>query len=314
MILNQNGTASKRNKGPGFYLARSSVNAGGGRVQRPRRPAVNAHARDSDSGAVSERLFRLSMFLASQDCYSAMQEITALFNHLTVTGKGNLDFKVSRTADLEQGRSQRSDMSGQGSVCFSDVEDGSCYSHFYSTNGGSYDEHSFACDSDPDEVGVVHESGRGSCVSECSVEVEIESGVPEIKVHLGKAERDCRICHMGLESESHESGVPIELGCSCKDDLAAAHKNCAETWFKIKGNRTCEICHSVARNVYGANEETTENLSDSNNATAVSTTSAPATPETRRFWHGHRFLNFLLACMVFAFVISWLFHFNVPSS
>ena len=34
--------------------------------------------------------------------------------------------------------------------------------------------------------------------------------------------------------------------------------------------------------------------------------------ETRRFWQGHRFLNFLLACMVFAFVISWLFHFNVP--
>jgi hypothetical protein len=42
---------------------------------------------------------------------------------------------------------------------------------------------------------------------------------------------------MGLESESHESGPPIELGCSCKEDLAAAHKNCAEAWFKIKGNR-----------------------------------------------------------------------------
>lgn len=146
-------------------------------------------------------------------------------------------------ADLEQGSSQRSDMSGQGSVCFSDAEDGgSCYSHFYSTNGGSYDEHSFACcDSDPEFGGVHdhhdHESGRCSSVSECSVEVEIESGVPEIKVHLDKVERECRICHMGLESDSHESGVPIELGCSCKDDLGSAHKNCAETWFKIKGDR-----------------------------------------------------------------------------
>lgn len=80
-------------------------------------------------------------------------------------------------------------------------------------------------------------------------------------------------------------------------------------------NRTCEICHSIARNVYGTNEELTEHLSDGNNATTATTLNTPApSAEPRRFWHGHRFLNFLLACMVFAFVISWLFHFNVPSS
>ncbi|XP_027352776.1 uncharacterized protein LOC113863406 [Abrus precatorius] len=220
--------------------------------------------------------------------------------------------------DLEQGNHRPSvvgsDVSGEGSLCFSDADDGSCYSRFYSTNGGSYDDYSFACVSDP-EVGGVPESGRASSVSDCSVEVETRNGVPEIKVHLAKVERDCRICHMGLESESHESGVPIELGCSCKDDLAAAHKHCAEAWFKIKGNRTCEICHSIARNVHGANEESTEHSSDNNNATTAATLSMPPpSAETRRFWHGHRFLNFLLACMVFAFVISWLFHFNVPSS
>ncbi|KAK7339778.1 hypothetical protein VNO77_20460 [Canavalia gladiata] len=220
--------------------------------------------------------------------------------------------------DLEQGNHHcsvvGSDVSAEGSVCFSDADDGSCYSRFYSTNGGSYDDYSFACVSDP-EVGGVPNSMRASSVSDCSVEVETITGVPEIKVHLAKVERDCRICHMGLESESHESGAPIELGCSCKGDLAAAHKHCAEVWFKIKGNRTCEICHAVARNVHGANEDSTEHLSDNNNAGAAATLSitAPST-ETRRFWHGHRFLNFLLACMVFAFVISWLFHFNVPSS
>ncbi|KAJ7950224.1 RING/FYVE/PHD zinc finger superfamily protein [Quillaja saponaria] len=218
--------------------------------------------------------------------------------------------------DLEQGGLRRSvagsDMSADGSLCFSDADDAeSCYSHFYSTNGGSYDEYSFACVSDP-EVGGVAESRRVSFVSDCSVQVEIETGLPEIKVHLAKIERDCRICHMGLESDSRESGLPIELGCSCKDDLAAAHKHCAEAWFKIKGNRTCEICHSVARNVYGANEESTEHSNETNNTTAASSVSASAPPaETRSFWHGHRFLNFLLACMVFAFVISWLFHFNV---
>lgn len=78
---------------------------------------------------------------------------------------------------------------------------------------------------------------RRSSVSECSVEVDLECGVPEVKLHLAKVERDCRICHLTLDTTNHESGIPIELGCSCKDDLAAAHKHCAEAWFKIKGNK-----------------------------------------------------------------------------
>lgn len=95
-----------------------------------------------------------------------------------------------------------------------------------------------------------------------------------------------------------------------KDDLAAAHKHCAETWFKIRGNKTCEICGSIAHNVAGANEA--ELLEQWNEANDAATAAAPSA-ETRNFWQGHRFLNFLLACMVFAFVISWLFHFNVHS-
>nr|TKS17599.1 transcriptional activator Myb-like [Populus alba] len=144
--------------------------------------------------------------------------------------------------------------------------------------------------------------------------VDLECGAPEIKLHLAKVERDCRICHLTMDAGNLESGVPFELGCSCKDDLAAAHKQCAEAWFKIKGNKTCEICGSVARNVAGVNE--TELAEQWNQATdgAMATTTAPVQPaETRNFWQGHQFLNFLLACMVFAFVISWLFHFNIPS-
>ncbi|CAI9779249.1 unnamed protein product [Fraxinus pennsylvanica] len=74
------------------------------------------------------------------------------------------------------------------------------------------------------------------------------------EMHLWKVGRDCRICHLSLVSASPETGVAIELGCSCKDDLAAVHRHCAETWFKIKGNKTCEICNSIARNVVGPNE------------------------------------------------------------
>jgi hypothetical protein len=165
-------------------------------------------------------------------------------------------------------------------------------------------------------VGVSEKTG--SSASECSVEVDLEVAVLENKVHLAKSDRDCRICHLSFDESNHESGAPIELGCSCKEDLAAAHKHCAEAWFKIKGNKTCEICGSVAHNVVGVNEPTDMlepwNL-DGNEAADGAATGGQVGPteNSRNFWQGHRFLNFLLACMVFAFVISWLFHFNVPS-
>ncbi|XP_077238843.1 uncharacterized protein LOC143879987 [Tasmannia lanceolata] len=185
----------------------------------------------------------------------------------------------------------------EGSVCYSDAEENSWHSPF---DSHADEECRFSGGSDP-EIGGVSES-------DCCSEVDLESGVPEIKVHLAKVEKDCRICHLSLESANHESGIPIELGCSCKEDLAAAHKQCAEAWFKIKGNKTCEICGATARNVVGGNEtEFMEHWNETSNAVAATPT------ETRNFWHGHRFLNFLLACMVFAFVISWLCHFNVPS-
>nr|ACF80692.1 unknown [Zea mays] len=49
----------------------------------------------------------------------------------------------------------------------------------------------------------------------------------------------CRICHLGPEDD--ESAVPgsevMLLGCGCKDELGAAHQQCAEAWFRIKGDR-----------------------------------------------------------------------------
>ncbi|EMS60604.1 hypothetical protein TRIUR3_23118 [Triticum urartu] len=188
-----------------------------------------------------------------------------------------------------------------------------------------------------------------------------------------KAEKNCRICHLGLESAAAEAGAGITLGCSCKGDLSYSHKQCAETWFKIRGNKsgdishyksvcsdgtvggrslsnplrgilarsvqhsstfppysynvaviqgiialnayrvklatTCEICSSTACNVVVLGDPEFVEQSNESNTTAA----GHAFPnESRRFWQGHRFLNFLLACMVFAFVISWLFHFNVP--
>ncbi|KAD7480206.1 hypothetical protein E3N88_03342 [Mikania micrantha] len=157
-------------------------------------------------------------------------------------------------------------------------------------------------------VGVVssseeeEEKGRESSMSEFSV-VDLEIGGGGVhgdegsKVHLSKIERDCRICHLSLDltNQDSENGIPIELGCSCKDDLAAAHKHCAEAWFKIKGNKTCEICGSIAHNVAGANEaELMEQWNEANDAVSSATPpggTTTATSDNRNFWQGHRALT-----------------------
>ncbi|KAK9742378.1 hypothetical protein RND81_03G168400 [Saponaria officinalis] len=135
----------------------------------------------------------------------------------------------------------------------------------------------------------------------------------KVSVNSPKKQRDCRICHVSFDGSNIESGLTIELGCSCKEDLASAHKHCAEVWFKIRGNKTCEICGSTARNVVGVNEADSMEQWNEANDIAPAPAVVPHPAEARHFWQGHKFLNFLLACMVFAFVISWLFHFNVSS-
>ena len=107
----------------------------------------------------------------------------------------------------------------------------------YSDFGDRSDEEQRCSSGSGNEIVGVSDKESGSSVSECSAEVDLECGVPEIKLHLAKVERDCRICHLSLDATNQESGFPMELGCSCKDDLAAAHKQCAEAWFKIKGNK-----------------------------------------------------------------------------
>ncbi|KAL3839454.1 hypothetical protein ACJIZ3_024045 [Penstemon smallii] len=199
--------------------------------------------------------------------------------------------------DLECGRRSSAVEEEEGSVCFSDADEGSCNSQFYSTadGDGSYDDY---CGSE-----ILEDEG-----------LDLENGEKKLNLGIGVIERDCRICHLSLVSSSPGSGVAMELGCSCKDDLAAAHKHCAETWFKIKGNKTCEICNSIACNVVGPNDiEAIHQASEGTDAVATTTSSASTLSENRSCLNGHRFLNFLLACMVFAFVISWLFHFNISS-
>ncbi|KAJ0266067.1 RING/FYVE/PHD zinc finger superfamily protein [Hirschfeldia incana] len=41
----------------------------------------------------------------------------------------------------------------------------------------------------------------------------------------------------------------LELGCSCKNDLALVHYACALKWFVNHGSTVCEICGNVAVNI-----------------------------------------------------------------
>jgi len=142
---------------------------------------------------------------------------------------------------------ESSDEEEEGSQRFSDADDRSWHSH--SRQGSALEDcistsAPISCDTGAATAGggdTATERARKSCVSECSLDddvVDLEAGLAEItKASPDKAERNCRICHLGLDSAASESGAGIVLGCSCKADLSRAHKQCAETWFKIRGNK-----------------------------------------------------------------------------
>lgn len=48
---------------------------------------------------------------------------------------------------------------------------------------------------------------------------------------------DYRICQ-----QQHTEEPLIDLGCSCRGELAKAHRSCIDMWFKNKGSNKCEVC------------------------------------------------------------------------
>lgn len=141
-------------------------------------------------------------------------------------------------------------------------------------------------------------------------EVDLECGESELYVQNNGEERGfrCRICHSNSEGNNDDSqgdedseGVRVELGCSCKGDLAVAHKHCAETWFGVKGDPICEICGSIALNFIGELENEVLNID-------VQSQASEAGSETHGFKHGHLVMTFMIAFMVLTFAISYVFH------
>nr|VDD26725.1 unnamed protein product [Brassica oleracea] len=67
-------------------------------------------------------------------------------------------------------------------------------------------------------------------------------------------------------------------------------------------NMTCEICGATAINVAG------EQSNQESNASAHSQTTAGQTQtDIRGTWHGRCVMNFLLAVMIFAFIVTCFF-------
>lgn len=57
------------------------------------------------------------------------------------------------------------------------------------------------------------------------------------------------ICKTDVEIGLSHRDTLIELGCSCKNDLAAVHYACALKWFVNHGSIICEICGQLAKNI-----------------------------------------------------------------
>ncbi|KAJ0792178.1 hypothetical protein HanOQP8_Chr01g0014441 [Helianthus annuus] len=74
----------------------------------------------------------------------------------------------------------------------------------------------------------------------------------------------------------------------------------------------CEICGATAQNVGGdQTHEMSHTITETEPVDRSATGPVMVPAEPRTFWQGRKIMNILLGCMVFAFIISWLFHFNV---
>ncbi|RAL49708.1 unnamed protein product [Cuscuta campestris] len=151
--------------------------------------------------------------------------------------------------------------------------------------------------------------------SENSVAGEVAAKAPEedrfscsvIDVDRGGDEETrtacCRICQLSERDDSNQKNLRdlIELGCGCKGDLRFSHLRCAEAWFLLRGNRFCEICGEIAKNVTRVGSGSfMEEWSGGR-----SSGERPGDCRERQ-----PFCNFLMGCLVLAFVLPWFFRLN----
>ncbi|CAN1847439.1 hypothetical protein LINPERHAP1_LOCUS38548 [Linum perenne] len=131
-------------------------------------------------------------------------------------------------------------------------------------------------------------------------------------------EKVCRICHLGCEAATGDPAAVsvssmelIQLGCGCKDELGVAHAHCGEAWFKLKGNRVCEICGETAKNITGVVGDGNGFLEEWNHVRFINGGDANSLDRRGGCWRAQPLCNFLMACLVIAFVLPWFFRVNM---
>ena len=78
--------------------------------------------------------------------------------------------------------------------------------------------------------------------------------------------------------------------------------------FTFHNRRLCEICGETAKNVSGVTDNGfMEEWNESRFIDSGSTSSGVF----GRCWRGQPFCNFLMACLVIAFVLPWFFRVNM---
>ncbi|KAI3460084.1 hypothetical protein Pfo_016747 [Paulownia fortunei] len=96
-------------------------------------------------------------------------------------------------------------------------------------------------------IRVISTNHRPTTVENASPDIspEIEAVIDDAGEDIPEEEAVCRICLVELG----EGGETLKMECSCKGELALAHKECAVKWFSIKGNKTCDVCKQDVRNL-----------------------------------------------------------------
>ncbi|KAL0442626.1 UNVERIFIED_CONTAM: hypothetical protein Slati_1985300 [Sesamum latifolium] len=120
----------------------------------------------------------------------------------------------------------------------------------------------------------------------------------------------CRICLLSAKETDDDAAELIELGCGCKGELGVAHVRCAEAWFRLKGNRLCEICGDTVKNIEGGVSDNRFMEEWAERRGGVSGISIFGGSRTSCLG-AQPLCNLIMACLVLAFVLPLFFRVNM---
>ncbi|XP_062217870.1 uncharacterized protein LOC133918154 [Phragmites australis] len=143
-----------------------------------------------------------------------------------------------------------------------------------------------------------------------------ETGAGKEAEDIAAEEAVCRICMVALSERADTTGTGregeavLKLECSCKGELALAHRGCAIKWFSIKGNGTCDVCSQEVLNLPVTLRRLHDHPSTQVQATqqqqqqqADSTSGSGSSSRGRyRVWHGTPILVIISMLAYFCFL------------